>query len=43
MLTSDAGNGFLARQISHVDESVVEGGEDVSNTEDKLTLSDLRT
>ena len=41
-LTGDTGDGFLARQIGDVDEGVVERGEDVSNTKDKLAISDLR-
>lgn len=39
--TSDTGDGFTTGQISNVDEGVVEGGEDVSNTKDELTLTDL--
>ena len=31
--------GFLSRQISHVDESVVERSKDVSNTPDEFSLS----
>lgn len=36
---SDAHDGFLARQISNVYESVVEGGEDVSDAEHQLALA----
>lgn len=32
---------LLAGQIRHVDESVVEGGEDVSHTEAQLALTQL--
>ena len=41
--TSHTGDGFLAREIGNMDESVIEGCVDASNTEDKLALSDLRT
>lgn len=43
MRTGDTNDGFLARQISHMDKSIVEGGEDVSNAKDEFTLCDLRT
>jgi len=41
--TSDTGDGFLAREISDMDESIVEGREDMGDTENKLALSDLGT
>lgn len=41
--TSDAVNGFATSKIGNVDESVVERGIDVGNTEDFLALSDLGT
>ena len=41
--TSDTGDGLLARQIGDMDEGVVEGGVDVSDTEDELALSNLGT
>lgn len=41
--TSNSGDGLLAGQVGNVDESVVEGSEDVGNAEDVLTLSDLGT
>ena len=41
--TSNSGDGFLAGKIGDVHESVVERGEDVGNTEDEFTLSDLRS
>lgn len=37
----DTGDGFAARQISDVDEGVVEGGEDAGNAEDELALLNL--
>jgi hypothetical protein len=36
--TSDTRDGFAARQIGDVDESIVEGGEDSGNAKDKLAL-----
>jgi hypothetical protein len=39
--TSHTGDGFLARKISDVNEGVVEGGVDVGNAEDQLSLCDL--
>jgi hypothetical protein len=39
--TSDSGDGFTARQIGDVDESVVERGEDAGNTENELALINL--
>lgn len=39
--TSDADDGFLAREISDVDESVVERGVDVGNAEDHLAGADV--
>ena len=41
--TGDSGNGFTTGEIGDVDESVVEGGEDVGDTEDELALSNLGT
>ena len=41
--TSDTGDGLLAGEIGDMDESVVERGVDVSDTEDELALSNLRT
>jgi len=41
MPTSHTRDRFLPRQIGDVDKGVVEGGEDVSNAEHQLTLSDL--
>ena len=41
--TGDTGDSLLARQIGDVNEGVVERGVDVSNAENKLALSDLRT
>lgn len=40
--SGDADDGFLARQISHVHESIVERSIDVGNTEHLLALLDLR-
>lgn len=40
--TSNARDGFLAREIRDVDESVVERCEDVRNAEDELAIGDLR-
>ena len=37
----DAGQSLTAREIGDVDESVVEGGEDVSHAEDVLAFRDL--
>jgi hypothetical protein len=42
LLTGNTGDGFLARKIGDMDESIIEGGENVSNTKDVLTLSYLR-
>jgi len=39
--TGDAAESFAARQIGHVDEGVVEGSEDVRNSEHLLSLRDL--
>jgi hypothetical protein len=36
--TGDSGVGLTARQVSHVDEGIVECGEDVANTESVLGL-----
>ena len=41
--TSDTGDGFPTRQISDMDEGIVERGIDVGNTENELSLSDLRS
>jgi hypothetical protein len=41
--TSDTGYGFFARQISDMDESIVERCEDVSDAENELALSNLGT
>ena len=41
--TSDTGNSLLARQIRDVDEGIIEGSIDVSDTENELALSDLGT
>lgn len=41
--TSNAGNGLTSRKIGDMDEGVVEGGEDASNTENELALSNLGT
>jgi hypothetical protein len=41
--TSNTGDGFLARQIGDMDESVVERSEDVGNAKHQLALSNLRT
>ena len=35
----DADKGLAAGEISHVDESIIEGGEKVSNAEDLLSLN----
>merc|ERR1719509_240940 len=40
---SNSGDGFTARQVGDVDESVVERGEDVSHSEHKLTFANLGT
>merc|ERR1719229_36678 len=40
---SHPADGFPAREIGNVDEGVVEGGEDVRNSEHILSLADLRT
>ena len=39
--TSDTGDGLLAGEIGDMDESVVERGVDVSDTENELALSNL--
>ncbi len=39
--TSHTGDGLLAREISDMDEGVVEGGIDVGNAEYQLSLGDL--
>merc|ERR1712128_67311 len=39
--TGDSADGLTAGQVGHVDESIVEGSEDVGNAEDELTISDL--
>lgn len=39
--TGHTGDGFATRQISDVDEGVVEGGEDTGNAEDQLALLKL--
>ena len=36
-------DGLPAGEVGDVNEGVVEGGEDVSNAEDKLTIPDLRS
>lgn len=36
--TSDSADGFPTGKIGHVDESIVERGEDTGNTEDKRTV-----
>lgn len=36
-------DGLPAREVSDVNEGVVEGGEDVSNAEDELAVPDLRS
>jgi hypothetical protein len=36
--TSDSGVGLTAGQVSHVDEGIVECGQDVADTEDVLSL-----
>ena len=41
--TSHTGDGFLAREIGDMDESVVERGIDVGNAEYQLSLRDLGT
>jgi hypothetical protein len=41
--TSDTGDGFFARKVSDMDEGVIERGVNVCNTEDKLSLGNLRT
>lgn len=41
--TSYTGDGLLAGEVGDMDESVVEGGVDVGDTEDELALSDLGT
>lgn len=40
--TGHTRDGFLAGEIGDMDEGVVEGGVDTSNTKDELTLSNLR-
>ena len=39
--TSDTRDGLLAGEIGDMDESVVERGVDVGNTENELALADL--
>ena len=41
--TSDTGDGLLSGEIGNMDESVVEGGVDVCDTEYELALSNLGT
>jgi hypothetical protein len=41
--TSNTGDGFTTRKIGHMHKGVVEGGKDVSNTENELTFTDLGT
>jgi hypothetical protein len=41
--TSDTRDSFTTREISNVNESIVERSKDVSNTEDELTFTNLRT
>jgi len=41
--TGDSDDGFLPRQIGDVDESIIERGKDMSDSEDKFTFPDLRT
>jgi hypothetical protein len=41
--TSDTGDSFFARKIGDMDEGVVERGINVCDTEDKLSLGNLRT
>ena len=41
--TGDTGDGLLARKIGNVDKGIVEGRENVGDTEDKLALSNLGT
>jgi hypothetical protein len=41
--TSNTGDGFTAREIGDVNKGIVEGGKDVSNTENELTFTDLGT
>merc|ERR1712128_376234 len=41
--TGDPADGLAARQVGHVDESIVKRSEDVGNAEDELTISDLRS
>ena len=41
--SGNTGDGFTASQISDVNEGIVEGGEDVGNTEDLLVTADLGT
>merc|ERR1719350_1193713 len=41
--SGDTGDGLATGQISHVNESVVEGSEDVGNTEHQLALANLRS
>ena len=43
MRTSDARDGFLARQIGDMNKSIIERSVDVRNAEDKLALCDLWT
>lgn len=43
LLTSNTSDGFLSRQISDMDEGVVERGKDVCDTEDQFTFTDLWT
>jgi hypothetical protein len=38
--TSDADERFPPRQIRHMDEGVIEGGKDVGDAEDVLSLAD---
>jgi hypothetical protein len=41
--TSDTRDSFTTREISNVNESIVERSKDVSNTENELTFTNLRT
>lgn len=41
MDTGDPDDGFLARQIGDMNKGIVEGGEDVCNSKNQLSFSDL--
>merc|ERR1719512_138094 len=40
--SSDAADRLPTGKVSHVDEGIVEGSEDVGDAEDKLAIADLR-